>query len=191
MIFEEVALRYSKALFNLDTSHEVLKKRLSDLNQSVTVLNQTPQIIQFFSSPQISREEKKEVLKKGLGKNFDSHLLSFFSFLFEKDRFAYLPEIVKAYEQMAMKELETLQGHLMTAIPIDPALMEKLKQKLEKVYRKKVVISEEIDPQLIGGGILSMDNQQIDFSIKGKLEKLKENLLSMNMQERSQNAIET
>ncbi len=169
-----IETRYAKALFQLTASDEELERRCRDLNRLVAVLNRYP----FFFSPHISKENKEEALKKGLEEVEDKQLVSFLLLLVEKRRFNYLQEIVKAYSQMVREKLGQLKGRLVTAEPVEPSYIEKLKGKLEKQYGKKVFLEEETDPRLIGGGILTIGNRLADFSIKGKLEKLKRELLN-------------
>lgn len=179
MTIAEVALKYAKALFHLTSSKEQLESRLVDLKQIEHVITQKPQLRTFFSSPQISQEKKEKVLQNSLGSHIDSQLLSFCTLLLEKRRFKYFSEIVKKYEKMVMAKLDLLEGRLITAMPIDAELKAKVQQVLEKRYQKKVILKDEVNPHLLGGGILLIDNQQLDFSIRGKLNRLKDDLLSI------------
>lgn len=187
-----VASRYSKALFELGSSKEQRLEYLNTLKQLASFLNKENKIMNFFISPQIAFEQKKTVLEKTLAGFFDENFLSFFSFLLEKGRFSCLPEIIKKYEEKVKEESGIVDGHLVTATPIESKLLNELKTKLQEIYKKQIILTEETDPQLIGGGILYLGNQLLDFSIKGKLERLKDNLLETHIiHERRSDAIKT
>lgn len=177
MFKQDTALRYAKALFNLSGSEE----KLAALEQALILLKQDSKIMQFFSSPQIKQEQKEQTLEKMLGKDFDRQILTYLNFLFKKQRFNYLPDIVKAYQQLMHEKLEILEARLITATPVDVDTKANLKEKLEKIYRKKLKIKEEIHSSLVGGGILIIDNHLIDFSIQEKLVRLKKDLLSIKV----------
>jgi len=115
-----------------------------------------------------------------LGK-IDSQILNFLLLLIDKRRLDGLWDISKKYRQLVQKELGILNAHLITAVPIDVKLKEKVKSKLEQLYRKKIEIQESVNPQIIGGMILMVDNQMIDHSIKNRLYRLKQNLLEANI----------
>lgn len=176
----DAAIRYSKALFNVAVSNEDLEKRLHDLTQIVETFKKFPRISIFFSSPQITVEEKKKALNAAVGK-VDKELRSFLFLLLDKKRFKYLPEILEFYRSMVTAKLGALEVRFITATPIDAETGNNLKSKLEQKYRKKIIIKEEIDPTIIGGGVLLIGNEQIDFSIRGKLAKLKKDLLSIRV----------
>ncbi len=175
----EIARRYAKALFHLTSSKELLKHRAEDLKQFADMLVKNPQAKLFFSSPQFTREKKENFLKKIFGKETDHQFLTFLCFLLEKRRFNYLPDIAKEFNQMVNQTLDFLEGVLITATPLDAAFKERIQKNLEHIYQKKLSLKEQVDPTLIGGGILIIGNTLLDFSIKHKLEKLKDDLVSV------------
>lgn len=156
---------YSKALFNL--THELEK-----VEEVVSVLKQ---FMPFFTSPHINQAVKGEVLKKSL--QGEPVILSFLLFLIEKRRFNWLPAIFQDYSRRIREKQGILQGQLITKEPVTAEQKEKLKIKLEKLLKKKVVIEEEVDPALIGGGKLVFGDKLVDFSVRAKLARLKQELL--------------
>lgn len=180
-----VAIRYSKALFNLGSSLEIQEKRLVDLQSFVDAILGDIQVARFFLSPQIPLNNKKNVLKKGFEKSEDSELQNFLMFLLDKSQFGILSQIVEDYRKLVNEKKGVLEAKLITTVVVENSTKESLKEALEKIYKKKITINENVNPQLIGGGIIVVNNQQLDFSIQGKLEKLKEDLLSVNVHRRS------
>lgn len=173
----DVASKYSKALFNLTPSVQDLEKRLSRLQEIIKLLDK-PYLKNFFASPQISQQQKMEFLKEVLKQNVDSELLSFFLLLLEKKRLKYLPEIAKHYSELIRNKKGILKARLLTAFPLDEKTRASLKEKLDQMYHKNIEIDNQIDPSLIGGGIIFIGSQMLDFSLNGKLSKLKKDLLA-------------
>lgn len=132
----------------------------------------------FFSSPQISLRQKKDVLKKVFESQIDQKFLSFLSLLLQKNLFKYIPEIFTQFRQLVHEKLGLMDVHLVTATPIDASVQEQLIHKLEHIYKKKMFLTQKIDPKLIGGGILTVADKMIDFSIRDKLNHLKQTLLN-------------
>lgn len=181
MIAGEVASRYSRALFRLAATPLELEKRHQDLEGVVTLLQKIPKLGLFLSAPQISSDQKRKVLENSLGSQIDQKLLHFLLFLLEKGRIKHLPEIAKGYHRLVKESLGILEANLITAVPLEREDREALHQKLEKTYQKKVEIKERIDPQIMGGIILVLANQVIDWSIRNKLARLKEKLLAIRV----------
>lgn len=176
MSTHEIAFRYSRALFGLAQSNQELEQQLNNLEAIINILSQQPNLMQFFCSPQISLEQKEKIFRDTLEKYFSKQIICFLLVLLEKGRFVNLPMIVKEYRRLVQEKLSILEVELITTLPIDALTEEKFINQLEAVYGKKIEMKKHIDPQLIGGGVLIIANQRIDFSIKGKLARLKADL---------------
>lgn len=177
----QVDLRYSKALFNLGGSIEKRKKHLGEFELILGTLSNSPRIKNFFSSSQIDRNEKEKVLKKAFSIHVSPEVLRFLIFLLERGRFRFLEPIIEEFRRKVIEDEDIIVVRLMTTLPTDDVTKEKLRSKIERRYGKKVDIIQEIDPKLIGGGVLFVANQMIDFSVKGKLNRLKDDLLAVNI----------
>lgn len=176
-----VELRYSQALLNRAASKDTLEALLKDLEVFLDVLEKHPDILKFFSARKITNEEKSEVLKKSLGHKVSQDLLLCVAFLLEKKRFGSFATIVREYHRKVMLALGLVEVRLITPFAIEPAIKDAIIQKMEASFQKKVRLVEEINEKMIGGGILLIGNQMIDFSVKGKLARLKDDLLAINI----------
>lgn len=170
-----VAVRYAEALFNCTPKGE-LESSLTALKSLQEGISQKPLSSHFFSAPQISNDKKMEVLKSVLEKKNHKNLLAFLSILLLKRRFKCLPDIITQFSHMVSKELNILDVVLGTPHPVSDVVKLKFKTMLEKQYHKKVRMTEQIDPSLIGGGTLFIAGRLIDFSLKEKLRKFKKEL---------------
>lgn len=181
MIAGEVASRYARALFNLASSKAELESRQSDLEVFVEALKKNPRLRTFLSAPQIKREEKREVLRTILAGKTDEKFLDFLYFVLEKGRMNFLEEISREYHHRVKESLGILETSLITAVPAEPKLKERLREKLERAYEKKIEMKEKIDPQLVGGVVLVLGNQVMDWSVRDRLLSLKESLLEVRV----------
>lgn len=181
MSTHEIALRYSRALFDLATTQEELKEQLSALEQVCAILTLHPEIMRYFCSPHAGLKQKEKAFKTSLAGYIIPGLMGYFIILLRAHRFKYLPEILKEYRRRVAETLGILEGRLITTEPLDSATREKLQVKLEEICGKKLKLKEEVDPQLMGGGIVIAANRLIDFSVRGRLNRLEDDLLSMNI----------
>lgn len=181
MIIHEIAYRYAQALFNQTHSIEEMEKRLNDLEEIVKFFHDYPKLKNFFSSPQISKQDKERILRDNLKSHFEDSFISFLAFLIHKGRFEYLSEIAREYAQLFIEKLGIIEVDLITAVPIEEKIKEQLKAKLEAAYHRKIRIIEKIDSRVIGGATLLMASHMVDASLKGKLAKLKNELLAVKV----------
>lgn len=173
-----IATRYTKALFQLDLSQNQLEKRLDDFVY-LTDLHKHPKLERLLLAPQLEDKEKKELLFSLLDGRLDPVFLKFLSVLIEKRRWSYLTEIIRQYRLMVDRHLNIWEAELVTAIPIDQKTEDVLKDKLQKALNKEIKLKKSVDPKLIGGASLLIDNEMIDWSLAGKLKKMKKELLKV------------
>jgi F-type H+-transporting ATPase subunit delta len=144
------------------------------------LINDFPGFSTFLKHPFIKNEEKKSVLKNLFKDKSDTLFLNFLFFLLDKKRIKYLPQIANEFCEMADKKLGRLQVGLLTALPIDNEMKEKVRQTLENQYKMKVYLKDKIDPQILGGMVLSIGNRVMDGSLKTRSTELKNHLLMAN-----------
>lgn len=177
MIIHEIALRYTKALKNLCKDKEERSQRLNSLEYVSNLLENDSKVVKFFASPEITFAQKKNLLEKMIGDKKDPLLLSYFFLLLKRNRFKFLPEIYREFRKEIYAELGISEGFLFTAAPQDTETKQKLIDKLQKLYGVQLKLKDSVDPELIGGGVAMIANRRLDFSIKGKLQRLKKDLL--------------
>jgi len=181
MIAGEVGSRYARALFNLASSKAELESGQLELEALVEALKNNPRLRTFLSAPQIKREEKRRALQAILAGKVDQKFLNLLYFVLEKGRMNFLAVISREYHHRVKESLGIIETNLITAVPAEPVLKERLREKLEKAYRKKIEMKEKVDPQLVGGVILVLGNQVMDWSIRDRLLSLKESLLEVRV----------
>lgn len=178
MIKRAIALKYSKALFNSDLAQGCIGKRLDNFDLILDALKKNPKLRKFLEAPQINLDEKKRVLKSIFKDDLDDSFYNFFFYLIEKRRLIYSSQIALEYRSMVNQHLGVWEAKIITAVPIEAEIEKTLKEKLEKFYKKKIKLNKQIDSKIIGGAILVVANEMIDWSVKERLKKMKENLMT-------------
>lgn len=176
MINQALSERYAKALFNLGDKQNSLQEWLESLTSINDFINQTPRLYDYFTSPLPSPEKQEATFIKLFKPCLTTEPLNFILILLRKRRFGELNSIMKAFKKMVFEKFGLLQGVITTPLPLNNTAKEALTKEWGTILNRKLVLDEIIDPTLIGGGILSFENKRIDFSLKGKLQKLQNNL---------------
>lgn len=173
----KTALRYSKALFELDKSQSTLDRRLSYFKFLSDIIEYNPELMQFLQAPHIDVKEKKSILETILKNHDDPVFIQFIIYLAHARRISYLKSIGEEFHLMVDECLNYREVKIITAVPLDAKTENLLKQTLEDGHHKKVTITNQVDPNIIGGAILITNNEMLDNSVAGKLKKIKEDLL--------------
>lgn len=172
MTGSKTASRYAKALFLSSSTDEERRMHADALRFLSQEIKKHPHAEQFFQNPFIPLEEKKTTLKKAFGKG--EKLVTFLELLIKNNRFKELQGISFDYQNFLSESTETLETTLVFAEAMDSKTKDIFKEKLEKLLKKKVEISEKIDPSILGGFVLVAEGKIIDLSLKGKLNSLKD-----------------
>lgn len=100
-------------------------------------------------------------------------------FLFRKRLLSKAPEILENLRKIINKE----ENRIVVKISSTETLDGKTKINLEQIFKKRygaqeIILKEVIDKKLLGGLKVEVNNEVIDFSIKNKIGKLQEYLIS-------------
>lgn len=174
---EIVAAKYAAALCVQSKQNGNLHECVDDLEKFCDLLKNNKEFFEFLVHPEIKDDEKIEVLNKTLRGKTPDELIDTIILLIEHDR---IEDIFLVSEELKMKYYEDLGikfAIVKTAVPLKEDEVDMLKKKLSNRYGCDVVIENEIDESLIGGVYLKVSDETIDETIKGRLERMKRQLL--------------
>ena len=128
----------------------------------------------YFSHPFASQTQKLGLLRKIISSQM---LIKFLGQLIEKRFFGFLPNIFKAYKNIACAKGGISRASVKTANTLTSQATEKFVSAVQKIAGTKADIEFLEDPALLGGVVVKIDNKVYDGSIKREMELLKERLL--------------
>jgi F-type H+-transporting ATPase subunit delta len=171
----KVASRYAKSLIDLAREQNALEAIHTDMQQVIAVLKGNPMLQAVLKNPIIKLDKKEGVLRGLFGKTGHPALVEFFSLLVRKGRagilFATAEEFIREYNV----ENGIIEASVVSAAPLSD---EQRRQMMDVVQKSRggnrVILTNKVDPELIGGFVLTVGDRQIDASIAGKLNKLEQ-----------------
>ena len=177
MKVSEVSKRYAKALLAAakEKGNQVLVN--GELEIVVKSIQADSTVKSFFENPTISTEQKVNALKKALEtQKVSQELTNALVLLADKSRLNILPELAVAYRDLLDLENGVTRGVVKSATPLSDEAKAQLEQKITKVLNKKLVLSYEQDPKVLGGVIASVGGWTFDDTVNTHLKKLNEEL---------------
>lgn len=174
---ELVANRYIKALMETGKDLNCLDEIHAELHFIGEILDENPNLKAFLSNPTVSINEKKETVEEIFKKYVKEYMINFLLILIDKNRLFLIDEIIKGYDKALNKQKNIEIATVTTAIDLDEDSREKLKSKLESIMEKKLVFNIKVNPDIIGGVVIKIEDKLIDGSIKTKLEEIKKTLI--------------
>jgi F-type H+-transporting ATPase subunit delta len=173
-----LAARYAKSLLDLAIEQNQLETTLMDVQLIDAICAQSREFASMLRSPIINADKKQVIIEAVLGHRLAPLTKAFVTLLVSKGRESNLPEIGRAFvtQYKAMKNIRTVK--LTTAAPISDAVKETIRAKaVASLKGSTVEIEEKVNPELIGGFVLEMDDKLFDASIRRDLNDVRKQFL--------------
>jgi F-type H+-transporting ATPase subunit delta len=165
--------RYAKALFDLAIEQQNLDAIFLDMKFVKEICQSSREFEAMLSSPIIRTDKKQAVVNEMMGAHLNKISLSFLLLILKKRREANLRSIAIEFIEM-YKEFKGIKtAHLATAMALDSETKSEFKTLLTQQSKKTIELSEEINPSIIGGFIVTIDDKQTDNSISTKIQRLR------------------
>jgi F-type H+-transporting ATPase subunit delta len=163
---------WAESLFELASEGNTLDETDKEFSGVVKILESSPEFIELLSSPTLSKDDKTEAVKKVFDGKISGILENFLCLLAVKGRMRYLSKIADEWKIRFFKAKGILQAEVISAVPLSEKQRDSLAAKLEKKYGKKIVLSEKVDPAIIGGLAVKVGDELSDGSIRTKFENI-------------------
>ncbi len=170
-----LARPYANAAFDIAKSDGELDKwsRMLAL-LGAAAADETVQVL--LATPEVEELQKAYRLSEICGPELNDRGKRFVQVLASNKRLTLLPEIQAQFEALRAEEQATLDVMVTSAYPLSEQELERLKGALSQRFERDVSMVSEVDDSLIGGAIIRAGDTVIDGSLRGKLDKLAENI---------------
>jgi F-type H+-transporting ATPase subunit delta len=176
MLDTSLAVRYANALFNVAREQKCVAAVIDETGSFLKVLTQDMQLKKFFYHPAISPSEKKRLLDDLVGNRLTPLCLKFLTTLLEAKRINYLELIHEMLVTLHNKEQNRVKARVFSVLPLDSGVRKKVKERIERYLQKEVDIDFAIDPNLLGGIKLIVEDKVVDGSILHNLKKMEQKI---------------
>lgn len=168
----ELAKRYGGSLYELAAEENLTDELLQQLRTAVNSIEAEPQYLRLLSTPSVPKRERCALLNKAF-EGAHPYLVSFLKLLCEEDLLGELPGCLRAYQDRYNVDHNILEVTAVSAIALTTPSREKLLAKLQKMTGKNIVLTETVDPAVLGGLRLDMDGTRLDGTVQRHLERLR------------------
>lgn len=164
---KQAAINYGQVLYELSLPEKVIE-------DTALALKTVPELKRVLNSPVIPKTSKHRVIDRV----FDEPVRVFLKVLVDRRDVELAEDIFEAWRSLVCKEAGILEASLTYVTKPDEEQMREIKAMLCRKYEKKEVRLRLIeDPGLIGGFILRVGDVETDWSLKGRLRQLEQNIM--------------
>ncbi len=169
---------YAQALLELAESRDLLTQTAEDVAGINHVIAENPTFAHYVGDPSVSQSERDQLIDRVFGDRTSTLLVSYLKLLNSKHRLNDFPGIAAAFKTLLDKRSGNVDVEVIVAHPLEPQMLDEVRQQLGAKMGKNVNVSQHIDESLIGGVILKIGDSLIDGSVKNQLETLKKRLVA-------------
>ena len=166
---------YASALFGAAKDQDRLSQAHEELADFVAATREVPELRALLENPEIDHRTKQAALGELLAGG-EEVVRNFLLLLIEKGRPAELEEITREFESLVAAEEKRLAVDLTTAYELSDEDAKQILAQIEKQSGRQVEATRSVDPDLIGGFVLRAGSMLVDASVRGRLERLRQDL---------------
>jgi F-type H+-transporting ATPase subunit delta len=184
---QRVAKIYAEALLRAASQRGLGAELRDELHALVDeVFRREPALELFLSSPAIGRDRKADVLRQTFEGRTSELLFGFLNVLNTHDRLDVLRGVAGSYRDLFDRSENRMQVRVRSAVPLADDQRERLTGELRTAFGKEPVLHASVEPELLGGLIVQVDDWVYDSSVRTRLD-----ILSKQLVERSSHAIQS
>ena len=169
---KEITLRYATALFSLKKDENQLIDSQKEIKELIKILRENPDFLMLLDSSYKEFEEKEEIIDK-VFKDLDEDTKSLIKIVTRNHRALYLIDIFEGFNSLVNEYRGVLEGLVYSTEPLSESALNKLNQKISEVEKRQTELRNIIDPTLIGGVKVVINDHIYDGSIKHHIENMK------------------
>ena len=166
---------YARALYEAAKDQDKLDAVREELGDFVEAQRQVPELRELLRNPQLDQRLKASALEELLGGD-EELVRNFLLLLTEKNRAGEIDEIAREFDRLVAEAEGILDVELTTAVELSDEETREVITQIEKASGRKVEATQRVDPDLIGGLVLQAGSLRLDASVRGRLDRLRQEL---------------
>ena len=163
---------YGQSLYDLAAEENLTDEILGEMEIIRDLFKENPDYITLLSEPSVPKKERLQLVDEAFKEGCQEYLLNFIKILIEKDLLREFSSCQKRFRRSYNEEHGISDALVTTAVALDNAQLEQLKKKLENISGKKVLLSQKVDPGVLGGVRVDLEGQLFDGTVKGRLSEI-------------------
>lgn len=171
-----IADRYAEAIFGAAQETGAIDRIDSELFDITQMLEANGDLQTIWMHPVVETSDKQAMARELFTGKVHPFTLNLILLLFDKKRGTLFPQVQKAFRDRFNAARRRATVKVTSAMPLDAGLADQLRAQLSSQLEKEVQMETAIDPDLLGGMILQIEDRVIDNSLRGRLEALRHSM---------------
>ena len=168
---------YARALFEAAEAEGRVEAVRRDLAEFADAVTASPELAAFLANPQVETAAKISILGE-LSEGADELVRNFLRVVAAKGRAGQIPGIRDEFQALVDRAQGRVAVELTTAFELSDDEATSIVAKIQHASGRTVEATRKVDPELVGGMILQAGSLRVDASVRGRLERLRHELVT-------------
>lgn len=173
----EIVQLYATALFDHAVKNDILDRLSKEIDTLLPILHNSPEMIESISAPIYLKHQQNSLIAK-ISKNLElpKELINLLYLLAQNQKLELVKDILEVFQELFIEQ----SGKKIVTVILSKQLEQeeriKLKDSLEQILSAKIILNYKIDPKILGGIIIRLDDKMMDASLATELNHLNKNV---------------
>jgi F-type H+-transporting ATPase subunit delta len=174
---ETVARRYAEAAFQVAERDGTIEAWRAELDEAAAI-TADERVERMLANPAVALETRLEMAESIFGKVVAKPVLNLIGLMLRRGRIDQLPKTAAEFRRLDNARQGITLATATSAAPLSPEDVKALTARMEQFTGGRVELDLQVDPSLLGGLVVRVGDRLIDGSVRGRLERLRNQLVS-------------
>lgn len=166
---------YAEALYESAAAASAVEPVATDVAGIAAAVRESDELRLALGNPEIDSATKKRIIET-VADGANPLVLNFLRVLADRGRLGDLPEIADAVAARVARAENRIDVEAVTAVPLPADLRERIVEHIRATTGADVVLTESVDPEIVGGLVLRVGGAVVDGSVRHRIEQLRQSL---------------
>ena len=174
---ETAARRYAEAAFEVALRDKTLETWRAELDAAGAIVGDA-RVARVLGNPAIAEETRLDLAESTFGKVVSRPVLNLIGLMLRRGRIDELPRVAAEFRRLDNARQGITPATATSAVPLSEDEVRAVTARLEEMTGGRIDLDLEVDPDLLGGLVVRVGDRMIDGSVRGRLERLRNQLVS-------------
>ena len=171
------ARRYAEAAFEVARRDDALDRWRDELELASQLVGEE-RVLRIVDNPARPFPERQALVDRLLAKRVSQPVRNLVGLLVRRGRAELLPAVAAEYRRLLNRQRGIVEALVASALPLTPDEEAAVRARVEEMSGASVELRTVIDESLIGGLTVRVGDTLLDASVRGRLERLRDELIA-------------
>ncbi len=170
----QTSREYAEALFALAREEGKEETFSAALDTVRAELEASPEYRKLLASPAVPRQERMDALSAAFRGKIPLSMLELMRLMVFRGHAGEMLRMIGQYRELEREDRGESEARVLSAVELTAEEKEKLREKLEKRFGRKMILDCRVDPALLGGIRVETEGRVLDGTLRTRLQEIKE-----------------